>query len=121
VALLALTLVWGATRYRVSAKQHLWLYREFAQATLGELPLGAAVLAHWEQGMALQYLRLVEGTRPDVWVDVVEPSDEPWGPRAERRYPDRPVFFVGPPESVAGLPVELAREDEYASLFQLRR
>ena len=121
VALLALTLAWGVTRYRVSAKQHLWLYREFAAATLGELPPGAVVLAHWEQGMALQYLRLVEGVRPDVWVDVVEPSDEAWGPRAERRYQGRPVFFVGPASSVAGLPVELVREDEYADLFRLRR
>jgi hypothetical protein len=121
VALLALTLAWGATRYRVSSKRHLWLYRAFAEATLSELPPGAAVLAHWEQGMTLQYLRLVEGRRPDVWVDVVEPSDDPWGARAGRRYPTRPVFFVGPPESVAGLPVELVREDEYASLFRLRR
>jgi hypothetical protein len=119
--LLALTLAWGATRYRVSAKHHLWLYREFGVATLSALPPNAALLAHWEQGMALQYLRLAEGVRPDVWVDVVEPSDEPWGPRAARRYPNRPVFFVGPPESVAGLPVELVREDEYASLFKLRR
>jgi hypothetical protein len=118
---LALTLAWGATRYRVSAKQHLWLYHEFGVATLAALPPGAAVLAHWEQGMALQYMRLGEGVRPDVWVDVVEPSDESWGARADRRYPDRPVYFAGPPESVAGLPVELVREDEYASLFRLRR
>ncbi len=120
VVLLGLTLAWGATRYRVSSKRHLWLYREFAEATLAELPRGAAVLAPWEQGMTLQYLRLVEGQRPDVWVDVVEPGDEPWGPRAARRYPDRPVYFVGPAEAVAGLPVELVREDPYALLFRLR-
>ncbi|HWQ11254.1 MAG TPA: DUF2723 domain-containing protein [Roseiflexaceae bacterium] len=121
ILLVALTLTWGATRYRVSSKRHLWLYRTFAEATLGALPPGAAVIAHWEQGMTLQYLRLVEGRRPDVWVDVVEPSDDPWGARAMRRYPGRPVYFVGPPASVAGLHIELVREDAYASLFRLRR
>ncbi|MEN9934891.1 MAG: hypothetical protein RLZZ387_1470 [Chloroflexota bacterium] len=119
--LIALTLAWGGTRYRVSAKQHLWLYREFAQSTLEALPPGAAVIAHWEQGMALQYVRLVEGVRPDVWVDVVEPTDDPWGPRAARRYPERPVYLVGHAGSVAGLPAEPVREGEYASLFRLRR
>ena len=81
---------------------------------------GAVVIAHWEQGMTLQYLRLVEGQRPDVWVDVLEPSDEDWGARAARRYAGRPVFFVGQPADVAELPVELAREDDYADLFRLR-
>jgi hypothetical protein len=119
--LLLLTLAWGTTRHRVSAKSHLWLYREFAAATFAELPEGAAVIAPWEQGMTLQYLRLVEGKRPDLWVDVVEPGDDPWGARAARRYPERPVYFIGPAEAVAGLPVELVREDDYALLFRLRR
>jgi hypothetical protein len=120
VLLIATTLAWGYTRVQHSSKRRLWLFREFGQATLAALPPHAAVIAHWEQGMTLQYLRLVEGQRPDVWVDVVEPSDEAWGTRAQRRYAGRPVFFVGRPTDVAGLPVELLREAEYADLFRLR-
>jgi len=78
------------------------------------------VIAHWEQGMTFQYLHLVEGQRPDVWVDVVEPNDQAWDERAQR-YGGRPVFFVGSPADVDGLPVELVREAEYADLFRLRR
>jgi Protein O-mannosyl-transferase TMEM260-like len=118
--LIAATLAWGYTRVPYSSKRRLLLFREFGQATLAVLPPRAAVITHWEQGMTLQYLRLVEGQRPDVWVDVVEPADEDWGARARRRYADRPVFFVGGPADVAGLPVELLREAEYADLFRLR-
>ncbi len=118
--LAALTLGWGATRYRVSAKQHLWLYREFATATFAVLPPDAAVITHWEQGTTLLYLRFVEGVRPDVWVDVVEPGDDPWLERARRRYPGRPVYFVGQPESVAGIPVELVIDEPYADVYRLR-
>jgi hypothetical protein len=118
--LVVATLAWGYTRIQHSSKRRLWLFREFGQATLASLPPGAVVIAHWEQGMTLQYLRLVEGQRPDVWVDVVEPSDEDWGARAARRYAGRPVFFAGQPADVAGLPVELAREADYADLFRLR-
>jgi transmembrane protein TMEM260 (protein O-mannosyltransferase) len=118
--LLAATLAWGYTRIQHSSKRRLWLFREFGQATLAALPPDAVVIAHWEQGMTLHYLRLVEGQRPDVWVDVVEPSDEAWGARAARRYAGRPVFFVGRPADVAGLPVDLLRAAEYADLFRLR-
>ncbi len=118
--LVAATLAWGYTRIQHSSKRRLWLFREYGQATLAGLPPGAVVIAHWEQGMTLQYLRLVEGQRPDVWVDVLEPSDENWGARAARRYAGRPVFFAGQPADVAGLPVDLVREAEYADLFQLR-
>lgn len=118
--LLALTLGWGATRYRVSAKQHLWLYREFGTATLSALPPNAVVITHWEQGTTLLYLRVVEGVRPDVWVDVVEPGDDPWLERAYRRYPGRPVYFVGQPESVAGMPVDLLIDELYANVYRLR-
>jgi hypothetical protein len=120
VMLIAATLAWGYTRVQHSSKRRLWLFREFGQATLASLPPDAVVIAHWEQGMTLQYLRLVEGQRPDVWVDVLEPADEAWGARAARRYAGRPVFFAGQPADVAGLPVELAREDAYANLFRLR-
>jgi hypothetical protein len=119
VALVAATLAWGYTRVQHASKRRLWLFREFGQATLASLPPGAALITHWEQGMTLQYLRLVEGQRPDVWVDVVEPADEDWGARAARRYAGRPVFFVGQAVDVAGLPVELAREATYANLFRL--
>jgi hypothetical protein len=120
ILLVVATLAWGYTRIQHSSKRRLWLFREFGQATLASLPPGGVVIAHWEQGMTLQYLRLVEGQRPDVWVDVVEPSDEDWGARAARRYAGRPVFFAGQPADVVGLPVELAREADYADLFRLR-
>jgi hypothetical protein len=118
--IVAATLAWGYTRVPYSSKRQLWLFREFGQAALQELPPQAVVIAHWEQGMTLQYLRLVEGQRPDVWVDVVEPNDQAWDERA-RRYSGRPVFFVGDAADVAGLPVELVREAEYTDLFRLRR
>jgi len=117
--LVVATLAWGYTRLHVSSKRQLWLFRRFGEATLERLPPGAAVITHWEQGMTLQYLIFVEGRRPDVWVDVVEPSDDDWGARARRRYADRAVFFVGAPSDVAGLPVELVREDDYADVFEL--
>jgi hypothetical protein len=118
--LVAATLAWGYTRLHVSSKRQLWLFRRFGEATLDQLPPGAAVITHWEQGMTLQYLIRVEGRRPDVWVDVVEPSDNSWRDRA-RRYDDRAVFFVGARADVADLPVQLVREDDYADVFELRR
>jgi hypothetical protein len=120
VLLVAATLAWGYTRLHVSSKRQLWLFRRFGEATLAQLPPGAAVITHWEQGMTLQYLIRVEGRRPDVWVDVVEPSDVNWHDRA-RRYDDRAVFFVGARADVADLPVVLVRKDDYADVFELRR
>jgi hypothetical protein len=119
ILLAALTLAWGGTRYRVSAKQHLTLYGEFGHAVLAALPPNTIVIAHWEQGATLQYLRLVEGQRPDVWVDVVEPGDDPWGARAARRYPGQAVYLVGQPASVAGLSVERVLDTPYADLYRL--
>lgn len=121
ILLVFLTIGWGATRYRVSAKQHLWLYREFAVAALARLPPGAVVITHWEQGMTLHYMRLVEGVRPDVWVDVVEPGDDPWLERAQRRYAGRAVYLIGQPASVAGLPVDLVYDEPYADVYRLQR
>ena len=120
VLLVAATLAWGYTRVRVSSKRQLWLFRRFGEATLEALPPGAAVIAHWEQGMTLQYLIRVEGIRPDVWVDVVEPSDASWSERA-RRYSGRPVFFVGAPADVERLPVRLVHTEDYADVFELRK
>lgn len=119
--LLVATLAWGDTRVEHSSKRQLWLYRQFGEATLRELPPDAVVITRWEQGMTLQYLVLVEHQRSDVWIDVVEPDDEPWGQRALRRYPDRAVFLVGQPEDVIDLPVEPVREGDYAWLFRLRQ
>jgi hypothetical protein len=119
-ALLLATLVWGYTRVPHANKRHLTLFRTWGQAALQTLPPRSVVLAHWEQGMLLQYLVQVERQRPDVWVDVVEPGDEGWGPRVRRRYAGRPVFFAGSRADVAELPVELVRADPYADLFALR-
>jgi hypothetical protein len=115
------TLAWGYTRAPYGNKRHQWLFREFGQATLQQLPPHAVVITHWEQGMLLQYLVLVERQRPDVLVDVVEPSDVPWGQRAEARYHGRAIFFVGTAPDVAGLPVEIVRHTDYADLFRLVR
>ncbi|HEU4327765.1 MAG TPA: DUF2723 domain-containing protein [Roseiflexaceae bacterium] len=117
--LLAATLVWGYTRVPYANKRHLTLFRSWGQAALAQLPQGTVVIAHWEQGMLLQYLVLAERQRPDVWVDVVEPGDENWGTRVQRRYTGRPVFFVGRLPELAGLPVEQVLADNYADLFRL--
>lgn len=119
LALVVATLAWGYTRIPHSSKRQLWLFRSFGEATLEQVAPGAVVITHWEQGMTLQYLRLVEGQRPDVWVDVVEPGDEPWVSRIER-YRERPVYFVGGPADVAELPVELVRDEQYADVYRLK-
>ena len=112
-------LVWADTRIPYANKRHLWLFREFGEASLSEMAPNAVVLAHWEQGMTLQYLHLVEQQRPDVWVDVVEPGDDAWASRIQRRYTGRPVYLIGSPEDVKGLRVELVYQDEYARMFRL--
>jgi hypothetical protein len=121
--LLVCTLAWCQSRYPYSNKRWLWLYREFGTATLSQMPPNAVILTHWEQGMALQYLRIVEQLRPDVWVDVVEPGDEAWVSRAQRRYADRPVYFVGRPSTIAteGHQPIMVQAGEYADLFTLAR
>jgi len=119
IGLLIATLAWGYLRYPVSAKQHLTLYRDFAVAVHQTLPPDAVVITHWEQGMTLQYLRYAEGARPDVWVDVVEPGDDPWLARAQRRYQGRDVFLIGGPASVADMPVTLLIDQPYADLYRL--
>lgn len=113
------TLAWGYHRYPVSAKQHLTLYREFADTVHRTLPANAVVITHWEQGMTLQYLRYAEGLRSDVWIDVVEPGDDPWLDRAQRLYAGRKVFFIGHDESVANMPVTTVFAQPYATLYRL--
>ena len=121
VVLVLAALGWGYTRVPFSSKRQQWVFRDFATATLAQLPPDAVVLAHWEQGMTLQYLVQAERQRPDLWIDVVEPGDDAWGARAARRYAGRAVFFLGAPADVAGLPIELRRADSYANLYELRR
>jgi len=119
VGLIVLTLIWGGLRYRVSAKQHLTLYRDFATAVHQTLPANAVVITHWEQGMTLLYLRYAEGLRTDVWVDVVEPGDDAWLARAQRRYATNTVYFVGHDASVQGIPVTRILDTPYADLYRL--
>ncbi|NOK57455.1 MAG: DUF2723 domain-containing protein [Chloroflexi bacterium AL-W] len=118
IVLIGVTLVWGYSRVSVSSKRHLWLFRDFGQATLVALPSNAAVITHWEQGTILHYLMAIEGQRPDIEVVTVEPQDVNWGLVAEHYNADRPIFFIGSDESVAGLSVELVRADDYAQLFR---
>jgi hypothetical protein len=83
------------------------------------LPANAVVITHWEQGMTLLYLRYAEGLRTDVWVDVVEPGDDPWLARAQRRYATDAVYFVGHEASVQGIPVTRIVDTSYADLYRL--
>jgi hypothetical protein len=119
--LIIATLAWGYSRLPYTNKHYLWLFRSFGETTLAALPPSAVLITHWEQGTTLQYLVLAERQRPDVLIDIVEPSDEDWSSRARRRYADRPVFFVGAASDVANLPVDLVRADPYADLFRLRK
>lgn len=121
VALLfVFTLIWCQSRYSYSNKNWLWLYRDFGEAALEQVAPNAVIMTHWEQGMLLQYLHLVEGQRPDVWIDVNEPGDDPWMERAQRRYADRPVYFVGRPSTLEaeGYQAELIFAADYADLFR---
>lgn len=119
-ALLLLTLAWGKTRAPYANKRHLTVWRDFGQAALAQLPRNAIVMAHWEQGMLLQYLVLAEHQRPDVWVDVVEPTDDPWQERAQERYAGRPVFLVGGAGDVQGMDVTLVLANDYANVYELQ-
>lgn len=117
--LLVLMLGWGHTRWIYGDKSDQWLFREFGERALARMESGAAVLTRWEQGTILQYLRLVEGQRPDVWVDIIEFEDAPWLERARQRYPDRPVYIIGSPEDAAALEAEHVWGTEYAAVFRL--
>lgn len=116
---LALTLTWGASRRPYADKSGLWLFRTYGEQVLGQLAPDAALLVPWEQGTTLQYLRLVEGQRPDVWVDVVEPGDEPWAERAGR-YAGRPVYFLGNPAFFEGATTSEVWRHDYGSLYLFR-
>jgi len=119
VVLLALSLVWGYSRLPYGNKAHLWLFRSFGEGALERMAPDAVVLVRWEQGTVLQYLRLVEGQRPDVWVDMVEPGDEAWLRRAERRYGGYPVYIIGNAADGAETGAQRVWETEYAGLYRL--
>lgn len=120
LVLFALTLIWCQSRYPYSNKNWLWLFRDFAETTLAQVEPNAVIMTHWEQGMLLQYLHLVEKQRPDVWIDVNEPGDDPWMERAQRRYADRPVYFVGRTTTLEaeGYQAEIIFAADYADLFR---
>ncbi len=119
VFLLLLTLAWGYSRWSHSNKADLWLFRTFGEGALEQMEPGAVVMVRWEQGTILQYLRLVEGKRPDVWVDIVEPDDEPWVERAQRRYSGKTVYIIGNTADGAVTGAQLVWETDYALLFRL--
>lgn len=119
VGLLVTTLIWGYTRVSISSKRHLWLFHDFGQTILEEVPPNAAIITHWEQGTILHYLMAIEEQRPDIEIFTVEPQDVNWGVVADRYNTYRPVFFIGSNESVAELPVELVYAHDYAQLFRL--
>jgi hypothetical protein len=118
--LLALTLQWGRTRLPYGNKSDQWLFRQFGEGALERVAPDAVVLARWEQGTTLLYLRLVEQRRPDVLVDVIEPEDEPWGPRAAERYAGRPVYMIGGLSDADALGASPVWHTDYAGLYELR-
>ncbi len=119
--MLVLTLGWGYDRLPYGNKADLWLFREFGMGVLAHLEPDAVVLTRWEQGTIVQYLRLVEGQRPDVQVDIVEREDEPWRDRVRRRYPDRTVYIIGNAADADDLGATYVWGTDYATLFRLRR
>lgn len=118
-ALLLLTLAWGQTRLPYGNKADQWLFRTFGEGVLTEVAPDAVVLTRWEQGTILQYLRLVEGQRPDVWVDIVELEDVSWQERIQARYPQRQVYIIGSTNDAATLGAEYVWGTDYAALFKL--
>lgn len=118
--LLLATIAWGVSRWPYANKAHLSLFRTFGEGVLVRLDERAVVMVRWEQGTILQYLRLVEGLRPDVWVDIVEPGDEAWLKRAQRRYADDPVYIIGSTIDGAETGAQRVWGTDYAVLFRLR-
>ncbi|NJN68179.1 MAG: DUF2723 domain-containing protein [Chloroflexaceae bacterium] len=119
VLFLVLMLAWGYTRFPYGNKSHLGLFRTFGEGALARMAPGAVVLTRWEQGTILQYLRLVEVQRPDIWVDIVEPGDEAWEQRIRRRYPDQTVYGIGSVEDCEALHARPVWGTDYATLFLL--
>ncbi len=113
------TFAWGRTRLGYGNKSEQWVFRSFGEAALAHLEPEAAVLVRWEQGTILQYLRLVEGQRPDVLVDIVEPEDYTWSEIARQRYTERPVYILGTPAEGEQVEGEQVWGTDYATLYRL--
>ena len=68
--------------------------REYADAAFGALPMGAVVVADWLPYQVLRYAQVVEGTRPDLRLEMINAGD------------DRQVRFLR--EQPEGTPLYLA-------------
>jgi 4-amino-4-deoxy-L-arabinose transferase-like glycosyltransferase len=84
--------------------------RDYATPILEGAPAGAIVLADWHWAMPLRYLQEVEHLRPDLTIDYVAPTAEPyeetWVRRMREELPSRPVVVTHYNElAYAGLPV----------------
>lgn len=60
-----------------------WLHqqedaRDYAQDILGDAPHNSLILANWHWATPLWYLQTVEGQRPDVTIEYVEPGEGPY-------------------------------------------
>lgn len=82
--------------YRTLAQSHD--ARDYASAILDEAPHDAVVLADWHWAMPLRYLQLVEGVRPDLSIQYVYPTGEPyeqtWVRRIREELSERPVIVT---------------------------
>jgi 4-amino-4-deoxy-L-arabinose transferase-like glycosyltransferase len=72
--------------------------RSYTTAILEGAPQGAVVLADWHWVMPLRYLQMVEGVRPDLSIQYVYPTGEPyegtWARRIQEELPERPVIVT---------------------------
>lgn len=100
VAAVLLTAVLGQTLERLPGFRSLHgerNTREYVEPLLAQAPAGAVILADWHWATPLWYLQRVEGQRPDVVVEFVfptaEPYEETWARRIREVYEDgRPVL-----------------------------
>ena len=72
--------------------------RDYATPILGNAPHGAVVLADWHWVTPLRYLQQVEGARPDLSIQYVAPTAEPyeqtWARRIREELSQRPVVVT---------------------------
>ncbi|MCB0012826.1 MAG: DUF2723 domain-containing protein, partial [Anaerolineales bacterium] len=82
--------------------------RVYVQTLLDEAPAAALILADWHWATPLWYASEIEGQRPDVTVNYVFPTAEPYGEtwaRRVREAGDRPVITTHyDPGAFASLP-----------------
>lgn len=72
--------------------------RSYSSTILDGAPRNAVVLADWHWVMPLRYLQIVEGVRPDLLIQYVYPTNEPyeqtWARRIQEELPNRPVIVT---------------------------